>query len=55
MLSSAILFLVLAIVAAVRGFAGIAGTAAMIAEVLVFVFLLLFPISLVRGRTTAVG
>lgn len=55
MLSSAMLFLVLAIVAAVPGFAEIAGTAATIAEVLVLVFLILFPISFVRGRTTAVG
>jgi uncharacterized membrane protein YtjA (UPF0391 family) len=55
MLSSAMLFLIIAIVAAVLGFGVIAGTAATIAKVLFFVFLVLFLISFVHGRTRAAG
>lgn len=50
MLSWAIGFLVLAIVAAVLGFGFIAGTAATIAKVLFVIFLVLFVVALVRGR-----
>jgi uncharacterized membrane protein YtjA (UPF0391 family) len=54
MLNWAIGFLVIAIIAAVFGFGGIAGTAVGIAKVLFFIFLVLFAISLVthlfRGR-----
>jgi uncharacterized membrane protein YtjA (UPF0391 family) len=55
MLSSAMMFLIIAIVAAVLGFGVIAGTAATIAKILFFVFLVLFLISFIRGRTTSVG
>ncbi|MDZ4768012.1 MAG: DUF1328 domain-containing protein [Chloroflexota bacterium] len=50
MLSWAILFLVIALLAAVFGFGGIAGTAAGIAQLLFVVFLILFIASLVFGR-----
>jgi uncharacterized membrane protein YtjA (UPF0391 family) len=55
MLSWAVTFLIVALIAAVLGFGVIAGTAATIAKVLFFVFLILFLVSLVRGRTGAVG
>jgi uncharacterized membrane protein YtjA (UPF0391 family) len=55
MLSWAVLFLVIALLAAVFGFTGIAGTAAGMAQILFFIFLVVFLISLVmglaRGRT----
>jgi uncharacterized membrane protein YtjA (UPF0391 family) len=55
MLSWAIVFLVVALGAALLGFGGIAGTAAGIAKILFFVFLIVFVISLImglgRGRT----
>ena len=54
-LSWALMFLVVALIAAVLGFGIIAGTAAAIAKVLFFVFLILFLVSLVRGRRTTVG
>ena len=54
MLSMAVLFLVIALVAAVLGFGVIAGTAAMIAKVVFFVFLVLFIISLITGRRRVV-
>ena len=50
MLSWSILFLVVALVAAVLGFGAIAGTAAGIAKILFFVFVVLFVVSLLRGR-----
>ncbi|HMD61065.1 MAG TPA: DUF1328 domain-containing protein [Opitutaceae bacterium] len=50
MLSYAVTFLIIAIVAGVLGFGVIAGTAAMIARVLFVVFLVLFLASLLRGR-----
>ena len=50
MLRWALVFLLVAIVAAVFGFGGIAGEAAWIAKVLLFVFLILFVVSLVFGR-----
>jgi uncharacterized membrane protein YtjA (UPF0391 family) len=57
MLSWALAFFILAIVAAVFGFGGIAAGAGTIAKVLFFVFLILFVISLVanavRGRPVA--
>jgi len=52
MLSWAITFLIIAIVAAILGFGGIAGTAVGIAKLLFFVFLALFVISLFMGRRT---
>lgn len=50
MLSWAIGFFILAVIAAVLGFGVIAGTAAMIAKVLFVIFLILFVVSLLRGR-----
>ena len=49
MLKWSIIFLVIALVAALFGFGGIAGTAIGIAKVLFFVFLVLFILSLVMG------
>jgi uncharacterized membrane protein YtjA (UPF0391 family) len=49
MLYWALLFLIVAIVAAVFGFGAIAGTAAWVAKVLFFVFLVLFIVSLIFG------
>jgi uncharacterized membrane protein YtjA (UPF0391 family) len=43
------------LIAGVLGFGVIAGTAASIAKILFFVFLILFVVSLVRGRSGAVG
>jgi uncharacterized membrane protein YtjA (UPF0391 family) len=50
MLRWALVFLVVAIIAAVFGFGGIAGTAVGIAKILFWVFLILFLVSLVMGR-----
>lgn len=50
MLYYALIFFIVAIVAGVLGFGVIAGTAAWVAKVLFFVFLILFVISLIRGR-----
>ena len=53
----AIAFLVVALVAAVLGFGGIAGTAVEIAKLIFFIAIVLFAISavigLVRGRRTS--
>src|SRR5206468_2055689 len=46
----AVIFLVIAIIAAVFGFGGIAGDAAWIAKILLVVFVILFVISLILGR-----
>ena len=54
MLSWALMFLIVAIVAAVLGWGVIAGTAAWIAKVLFVVFLILFLISLFTCRARAV-
>jgi uncharacterized membrane protein YtjA (UPF0391 family) len=50
MLSWAITFLVIALIAAVLGFGVVAGTAAEIAKILFFVFLVMFVVSLIFGR-----
>ena len=50
MLSWAIIFLVIALIAGVLGFGVVAGTAAWIAKVLFVVFLILFLVSLIGGR-----
>jgi uncharacterized membrane protein YtjA (UPF0391 family) len=50
MLRWAFAFLVLALIAAVFGFGGIAASAVGIARILFFLFLLLFVASLVFGR-----
>jgi uncharacterized membrane protein YtjA (UPF0391 family) len=50
MLRYAVVFMVVALVAAVLGFTTIAGTAMEGARILFFVFLILFVVSLVLGR-----
>jgi uncharacterized membrane protein YtjA (UPF0391 family) len=50
MLSYAVVFLLVALVAGILGFGVIAGTAAMIAKVLFIIFLVLFVASLFRGQ-----
>lgn len=50
MLRYAIIFFILAIIAAVFGFGGIAVDLAWIGKILVFVFLALFVVSLIFGR-----
>lgn len=52
MLSWAITFLVIALIAAVLGFGVLAGTAMEIAKILFFVFIVLFIISFFMGRKT---
>jgi uncharacterized membrane protein YtjA (UPF0391 family) len=56
MFSWAITFLIVALIAAVLGFGGIAGTAIELAKIVFFVAIVLFVISailgLVRGRST---
>src|SRR4051794_23468155 len=52
MLRWAVIFLVIALVAAALGFGGIAGDAAGIAKILFVVFLVVAAISLVLGRRT---
>lgn len=49
MLNWALIFFVIALIAAVFGFGGIASAAAGIAKVLFFIFILLFVISLLTG------
>jgi len=49
MLNYALAFLVIALIAAVLGFGGIAAGAAEIGKLLFFVFLILFVVSLVTG------
>jgi uncharacterized membrane protein YtjA (UPF0391 family) len=50
MLSYAVLFLIIAIIAGILGFGVIAGTAALIARVLFLVFLICFVVSLFGNR-----
>jgi uncharacterized membrane protein YtjA (UPF0391 family) len=50
MLGMAITFVILALVAGFLGFVALAGTLALIAKVLLFVFLALFVVSLIFGR-----
>jgi uncharacterized membrane protein YtjA (UPF0391 family) len=52
MLRFSLLFLIVAILAAVFGFGGIASAATGIAKLLFFVFLIAFVISLVMGLAT---
>lgn len=49
MLSWAIAFLVIALIAAVLGFGGIAGTAMSIAQLIFYVAILLFVIAVIGG------
>ena len=55
MLSWALTFLVIAIMAAIFGFGGIAGTAAGIAQILFYIFLAIFIISLIAGLVRGRG
>ena len=50
MLSWAITFLIIALIAAVLGFGGIAGSAVGIAKILFFVFLVVWLVALLTGR-----
>jgi uncharacterized membrane protein YtjA (UPF0391 family) len=50
MLRWALLFLVIALVAALFGFTNVAGTSMVAAKILFFVFLVLFVVSLVAGN-----
>jgi uncharacterized membrane protein YtjA (UPF0391 family) len=54
MLRWALVFLVVAIIAAVLGFGNIAGDAAYIAKILFFLFLVIFVVMLILGRRPAV-
>ncbi len=51
MIRWALTFAVLALIAGLLGFTGLAGDFAMIAKVLLFVFLALFVIALIVGRS----
>ena len=55
MLSYAWIFLVIAIIAAIFGFGGIAVASAGIAKILFFIFLAVFVISLLMGRRSLSG
>lgn len=52
MLSWAITFLAIALIAAVLGFGGIAGVAVGLAKIVFFVAIVLFLVSLIYGATT---
>ena len=52
MLHYSVTFLVVSLIAAVLGFGGIAGTAAELAKICFFVFLVLFVVSFITGRKT---
>ncbi len=54
MLRWSITFFIIAIIAAILGFGGVADTAAGIAEILFYIFLVLFVISLILGRRPVV-
>ena len=49
MLSWALMFLVIALIAALFGFTNVAGTSIVAAKILFFVFLVLFVVSLILG------
>jgi len=52
MLRWALVFAILAVIAGLLGFYGLEGNFAYIAKILVFVFLVLFVVSLIFGRRT---
>lgn len=52
MLRWALVFLVVALIAALFGFTNVAGTSMFAAQILFFVFLVLFVVSLIAGRRT---
>jgi uncharacterized membrane protein YtjA (UPF0391 family) len=49
MLRWALLFLIVAVIAALLGFGGVAGTSMVAAKILFFVFLVMFVVSLILG------
>ena len=51
MLSYTITFLIIALIAGVLGFGVVAGTAASIAKICFVIFLVLFVVSLFRGKS----
>jgi len=53
MIGWAITFLVIALIAALLGFGGVAGTAVGIAKIIFFVAIVLFVLSLIFGRRKA--
>ena len=53
MLRSALIFLVIGLIAAVLGFTKVAGAAIGIAKILFFVFMVIFVVLLVAGLTVA--
>lgn len=55
MLRWALIFLVIALVAALFGFGGVAATASGIAQILFYIFLILFIISLLFGLLRGKG
>jgi uncharacterized membrane protein YtjA (UPF0391 family) len=55
MLGWAITFLIIALIAGVLGFGGVMGTAAWIAKILLFVFLILAIASFLMGRRVPVS
>lgn len=55
MLSWALMFMVIALIAALFGFTTVAGTAYLAGKVLFFVFLVLFVLSLLMGGRTTTG
>lgn len=55
MLRWALAFAIIALIAAALGFGGVAGTAADIAKFFALVFVVLFVIALVMGRSIAGG
>ena len=50
MLSWTLTFIIVAIIAGILGFGGIAGAASGVAQVCFFIFLVLFVVSLIRGK-----
>lgn len=52
MLRWALMFLVVALIAALFGFTNVAGTSIIAAKILFFVFLVLFVVSLIAGSRT---
>lgn len=51
MLNNTVVFLIIALIAAVLGFGAVAGTAALIAKICFVIFLVMFIASLVRGKS----
>jgi uncharacterized membrane protein YtjA (UPF0391 family) len=52
MLNWSILFLIVAVIAGVFGFTGVAGTSYEFAKILFFVFVVLFALAIIMGRRT---